>query len=254
MFIERYEMKYRIPPDLVEPIRDEVLRYCDPDEANLGGRYIISSLYLDSPSGRLYHETQNRTPRRFKLRVRRYAQGDAHFLEIKRRVKDVIVKSRVHLPGSLWPAAFQDPRLCPHAPGTRKRKDFDEFVTRSLYLHARPSVTVRYEREAFVSRTDRYGRVSFDHRLEGAPGISWTVPYRDGPEWRRLDAPNRYGIPQSGVVLELKTETIVPIWMVQIVRRYGLKREGFSKFGTAVEGCMLPELSLRTPALRWEGR
>ena len=41
--------------------------------------------------------------------------------------------------------------------------------------------------------------------------------------------------------------------MVDIVRRFGLKRVGFSKFGTAVEGCRLPTFKARTPARRWGG-
>ena len=234
--IERYEMKFRIPAALVAPIRAHALRYCTPDSANKGGRYTICSLYFDTPARRFFHETGDRSPRRFKLRVRRYRSGDSFFLEIKRRIKSVIVKSRARVPATAWPTIFHDPRCI----DTLKLDDYthrdaQDFISRCLRHSATPAALVRYQREAYVSGVDDYARVTFDYNLEAAPPEGWQIPVEDGPRWRPMDSPRRFGLAESGVVLELKCTSAVPDWMTDIAQRFGLKRSGFSKFGAATE-------------------
>ena len=49
--LDRYELKYRIPISLIDPITDYVNNYCEMDyysQISPGGFYIINSLYLDS--------------------------------------------------------------------------------------------------------------------------------------------------------------------------------------------------------------
>lgn len=236
MVIERYEMKYRIPPPLAAPIRAVVQAYCDPDSANEGGRYMISSLYLDSAQRRLYRETMTRQPRRYKLRVRRYA-GPEHYLEIKRRIKEVVHKSRIRIPGDAWPGALLDPRLSAGLDlGPEGRRDLDDFVARCLRIGAEPATVVRYERDAWVGRDEDYARVTFDQYLTAAEPAGWIVPVADADaDWHPVDTPDRYGLTRSGLVLELKCTAAVPLWMTDLVHRFGLKRTGFSKYATCLE-------------------
>ncbi|MCA9538022.1 MAG: polyphosphate polymerase domain-containing protein [Myxococcales bacterium] len=235
--IERYEAKYRIPVELVEPIRQYTLSICDPDSANQGGRYFISSLYLDNRERRLYRETADRVSHRYKLRVRRYLGDKIVFLEIKRRIKGIIVKSRVKLPFSAWPAVLHHPAQVADLPlSARDRSTVDDFVNRCLLIGAEPAAVVRYEREAFVSRLDGYARVTFDHRIMGRRPDDWSVPVLDseGP-WIPVDEPRRFDLPHSGVVLELKATMAVPMWMTNLVKRFNLTRTGFSKYACCLE-------------------
>ncbi len=235
--IERYEAKYRIPVHMVAPIRKAALVACDPDSANKGGRYVISSLYLDTRQRRLYRETTDRVPRRFKLRVRRYSTGQKCFLEVKRRIKGVISKLRVPIPLSAWPGVVLDPKVGAALElSARDRRNLDEFVWRCISLGAEPTTVVRYEREAYISRLESYARVTFDWRIRARAPSGWAVSVRpeDGP-WIPVDAPRRFGLAESGVVLELKAETAVPLWMTDIVRRFSLKRSGFSKYASCLE-------------------
>lgn len=251
--IERYEAKYRIPVHLVEPIRDAALKICTPDAANRGGRYVISSLYLDSPRRRLYRETLDRVPRRFKLRVRRYTDGERVFLEVKRRIKGIISKLRVPLPADAWPGVVFEPQVAAALDLDEKdRRSLDTFVWNTLRIGASPAAVVRYEREAYISGVERYARVTFDHRLVGQRPSGWHVPADpdDGP-WLPVDTPRRFGLAHSGVVLELKAETAVPLWMVDIVTRFGLKRTGFSKYASALEAV---DPLVRRPGLRVPSR
>lgn len=228
MDLERRELKYRITPEQVAPIRAALERYCEPDRDARDGGYLLSSLYFDTPRLRCYREYRDRQPNRFKLRVRRY-EGPTHFIEQKARFGDVFRKIRVRLPEGTWPDAFRDPRLLPDHRG------FQLFVNRILGRGLRPTVLTRYRREAWSSRVDEYARVTFDHQLEAALPDDETVPVADGPRWRPMDHTGRFGIGRPGLILELKCLRHVPLWMMDLLQRFGLQRQGFSKYAAAIE-------------------
>lgn len=51
--LERYELKYQIPLEMVDPISKYVETYCDMDYYSCispENYYVINSLYLDTPS------------------------------------------------------------------------------------------------------------------------------------------------------------------------------------------------------------
>ncbi len=246
LLIERYELKYRIPPPLVVPIRQSIQKYCRPDSASGSGPYLISSLYLDSPDRVLYQDTKEAEAKRFKLRIRRYSTGP-YFIECKRREKDVISKARTAIPGSAWPMVLTRPRGANAIEGEKNRRNLADFIERMHRINAEPACVVRYRREAWVSRIDDYGRVTFDYGLCGHAPIGWDVPI-DGPGWVPLDQPGRFGLAESGVVLELKCTTQVPLWMSDLVRRFGLVRQGFSKYCAALEGTYQDSLPRFVPA------
>ena len=57
LFFERYELKYHIPPSLIEPISEFIAPYCENDRYSQKyldngeeGFYPISNLYLDTPN------------------------------------------------------------------------------------------------------------------------------------------------------------------------------------------------------------
>jgi len=105
-------------------------------------------------------------------------------------------------------------------------------------LHgARPVVHVRYSREAWVSDVDDYGRVTFDRALRyrlahGAPDLSC-----DDAAMIHYDDPVAARSPGSPVVLEVKTETLVPAWAMAMIQRFGLVQGGFSKYCYALDRC-----------------
>ena len=233
--IQRYEMKYRISSDLVPAVRDAIRPFCIPDKAGVDGVYTISSLYLDGPRRRLYRETKQRVAHRFKLRVRRYHTGP-FFLEVKGRSMDVVRKTRCAIEPKHWPDVLHDPA----SPGAlvaaqNDSRGYQNFVNSCLTTMAQPSALVRYEREAWVSINDDYGRVTFDRHLVAAGPDGWRIAIDDDVDWYPTDAPRRFGFGQSGVVLELKCTTQPPLWMTDIVNRFGLRRSGFSKYANAVE-------------------
>jgi hypothetical protein len=253
--LERYEAKYLIHPSQVEPIREFIRPFCVAD-ANAPGvlpEYVVTTLQLDSPDLALYRAKEEEVINRFKLRVRTYGTDGTRpvFLEVKRKVKGVIVKSRVTLPPDQWSGD-----VCLRVvPGLRLRSHTEEwnyldFVRLVRDLDARPVVLIRYHRESYLGRNDRYARLTFDRKLCYRPTREWDLL----PEgrWWSMDSAMAQNRPYSGLILELKTYSDAPLWMVDLTERFDLVRIGFCKYFAAVRleslfrGCAYSDTSEAT--------
>lgn len=229
--IERYEHKYLIPERLVPAIREAALatskidKYADPD-----GTYRIRSLYFDTDRHDLFAANEREQGDRFKVRARVYpGKKSPVFLEVKRRVLDVIVKTRAAVAAERWldvltmqPAALE--ALSPSA-----RAGASRFLALYHRHHLRPVLLVDYQREAYVSELDSYARLTFDrsivvqtqHRLDCEA---------DPRRWRPIDHRGQTRTREPVCVLELKFERRPPMWMSALVQRLGLVRHSFSKY------------------------
>lgn len=243
---QRYEYKYTIPAALMAPIRTFLRPYCDMD--TYAGRepdqfYTITTLYLDSDRYKTYWDKEEDVPVRFKLRVRTYgAHGDGPVkFEVKRRFNEVFRKIRVEVPRESWPSLLTGPA---HGfelePGPPEKTVLDDFLWLVDTLRAKPKVLVRYQRQAFISRIDRYVRISFDRRLRYQPASTYDL--KGLPDcWRATEDPASLDELGAKVILELKFMTRAPVWLVDLVRTFGLMRRGFSKYCFAVRGVVKAE-------------
>ena len=99
--IERFEQKYIVPPELVPEIREFIKPFCIPDPNGKGKfpEYTVTTLQLDTPAMDLALAKERKTFARFKLRIRTYGTEPHHpvFFELKRKVNNVIIKSRAKM-------------------------------------------------------------------------------------------------------------------------------------------------------------
>ncbi|MCC6554510.1 MAG: polyphosphate polymerase domain-containing protein [Polyangiaceae bacterium] len=249
--MERYEYKYLVPERVVPAIREAALAVSRIDEyARPDGRYAIRSLYFDTPRYDLYWANEREQADRFKVRARCYPGNPGPvFLEVKRRVKDVIVKTRGPVPADAWRDVLRG-RLAPlEAVSRSARAAAERFILVVERHHLRPAVLVEYEREAYVSLVDKYARLTFDRRIvvQEKDAIDLEAsPVR----WRPIDHPAQTRTTEPICVLELKFEQRPPAWMSALVRRLDLVRYSFSKYCYGVSAALtLPEL--RAARLDW---
>jgi len=240
LLIERHEAKYIIPKSMVAEIREWIRPFCIPDPYSKGDppEYLITTLQLDSPNLALHHAKEHESLNRFKLRVRTYPLDDRApvFLEVKRKLKGVIVKSRVAVPAEAWGEELvYNPRVKLDFRSDREVVSFLEFVRLAREIGARPVVWLRYTRESHWGMTDHYAKVTFDRHLCYQPARSWDSWGKDG-DWLQMDSSFAQGkdLPFSGVVLELKTCSSAPRWMVELTREFDLVRTGNCKYSTAL--------------------
>ncbi len=236
--LERYEAKYLVDPACVPEIREFIAPFCEPDDHAMGAlpEYVVTTLQLDTPDLALYSAKEHEAFARFKLRIRTYGLDGRCpvFLEIKRKIKGVIVKSRATIPAELWGGDLVT------APGrwvpfrtAQEEMNYLNFVRVAREIGARPVMLLRYHREAYLGRNDRYARLTFDRRLCYHPTREWTL-WPERARWYVLDTATLLGRPRSMVILELKTFSDAPLWMVDLTERFDLQRIGFSKYFAAM--------------------
>jgi VTC domain len=241
----RYELKYVIPPGLVPRIREYIQPYCelDPHCAGDPPMYGTTTLQLDSPGLSLHYAKLWDFVNRFKLRIRTYDPigSSPVFLEVKAKLRTTVVKYRSRLPFEQWGAHLfgSDVIRGVSFADDQEAESFCQFVRLTKQIGARPIMLIRYQRESYFGKNDRYSRVTFDRRLEYQQTYSWDSWGRKG-RWRSLDKTldqtrrhdQEYNF--SGVVMELKTLSDVPLWMADLVRDIDLTRQGHCKFSNAV--------------------
>ena len=107
------------------------------------------------------------------------------------------------------------------------------FLTLAHAYQATPKVLTQYLRKAYVSDIDDYARVTLDRelRFQEAEGYCM-VP--DENKMVPLDHEAIFDVGRN-VILELKCYTTqVPLWMIDLIRCFDLRRRSFSKYVTGV--------------------
>ena len=239
--LERLELKYLIDSRAAARIRRAVEPYCradahqpgsdEPDPPGSPG-YRVESLYLDTPSLAFHRAKERGDPERLKVRIRRYGSRGRPFLEIKRRSADVIEKTRLAVEhGELRDCAHGCAKLQEETP--EARRFLDRYARLVLSSGAGPTLLVRYDREAYTSEVDGYGRVTLDRNVAFQRTDTWTLE-GEPDAWLQLESSLAPGVPRPLVVLEIKCQVAVPAWVVDVIRRHELKRDSVSKYSLGI--------------------
>jgi hypothetical protein len=236
--LERYEMKYLIPFELVEPISRFVSTYCrlDKHSAQAADRfYPVRSLYLDTPTLLFVRQRLSRCDNRYSLRVRTYGdRGEPPwFFEVKHKQGSVVRKYRSRMDGTRLPGGLSAIEHPGFAHGAVSLTDPHRALFESLRLNynAVPQLLLQYRRKAYLSECDDYARVTFDVGLRTIPQEQWSMA--DAGLWQYYDGSNDPAADRV-VVLELKCYcTQVPFWMIDLVHHFELHRRRFSKYVNA---------------------
>ncbi len=234
--LERLELKYLLDERRARQVRRWIRAYCSPDPHNQRGDrggpdgYLLRSLYVDTPALAFHHAKERGDADRFKMRVRSYRGLDAACLEIKRRSSDVVRKTRVLVSREGLKETLRGTGK-PWDEKPASRQVLDLFSRLMLQTGAEPKLVVQYHREAYVSDVDSYARVTFDRDIAFQRTEKWSLE-TDDRGWKKL---NDYWVGSSPlVILELKCETKVPAWLLDLVRDMELRRASVSKYSTGI--------------------
>lgn len=224
----RFELKYRIPETMLEPIRRFVSCHIDLDEYSAAHRdlaYPVHSLYLDSPDMKLFQSTINGDRNRYKLRVRYYERNGASplFFEIKARRDRVIYKQRAMVRRESLSALLTG--RPPTADDLHERDEaqflaLDKFCALRRSLDAAPKTHVGYHREAWLA-ADNSVRVTMDQRVRIGPDFEAHL------ETELAGLATVFG---KLAVLEIKFTDRYPRWLWELVQRFGLCQGSAAKY------------------------
>jgi hypothetical protein len=240
--LERYELKYTIPSFMVDPIADFIKPYCSYDSysektTQTDNYYKVNSLYFDTPEYLFLRKRLSKSENRFNMRIRSYGDNPVppYFLEIKQRRGDTVRKFRSKCDDSFLKELSNSELKPVHFSSSEKeRKNQELFHNTMQSYHANPVVLVQYMRKAFVSDVDDYARVTFDKSLRYMPQIAYNV-FPCEQSMCPCDFETNYDTGCS-IILELKCFTsYVPMWMLDLVRKFQLHRRGFSKYSNCLK-------------------
>lgn len=241
LMFERYEIKYLIPYHLVDPISEYVKAYCDMDyysEISPDSFYTINSLYLDSPVHTFYYQSDGVIAKRQNMRIRSYGDDPKppYFFEIKEKTADFVKKSRAKVKTgdikSILEGTYKPEDVDPSS-----KKNLEKFLSYSQIYNVRPQVLTQYRRRAFLSNVEDYVRITFDVDLkckEETEFNLWPNPREMYSYDSSLIFDDGVGN-ESFVILELKCESRVPLWFLDLIRVFQLERGSFSKYKNSLE-------------------
>lgn len=220
---QRVEKKYRLTATQKEAFLSEIGDRLTPDTY---GKSTVCSLYLDTPGRRIIRDSIDakgfeKPAYKEKLRLRSYGTPNAEtnvFLEIKKKYKGVVYKRRAMLPLA---------KAMIYLNGGEKPLEsqiMDEIDwAMKFYGNPAPSMLLSCQREAHTLTEDPRIRITFDTDLR----------YRE----TELDLSfGPYGtslLHDDAVIMELKTDGALPLWLCHVLDDHRLYPSSFSKYGTA---------------------
>jgi len=242
---ERYESKFVIPTHMIEPVSDFASIYCSLDKYSKQCKdtfYRVNNLYFDSPNFLFLKKRLANCENRFNMRIRSYSDTLPLpcFLEIKQRKESVVRKMRAIVVEKDWHRMFNDPDY-EWMEGHQSRSIFTSnkslFLQLACEYNATPKVLTQYRRRAFVSDVDDYARVTLDIDLRYHPEEDYNLI----PDERNMVSYDDSTLfdPGCSVILELKCYSKhVPLWMIDLIRHFDLRRRSFSKYVTGIAGVL----------------
>lgn len=225
----RVEQKYLITVSQYEQLVEQMGDRMRNDKNGTNGRYTVASLYFDNAEKSIYFETKNKLKYRQKLRLRVYdsaTEETTAFFEVKQKHNKVVNKRRLRMPlkeAYRYLEPNHDPDLTQYdTTNTQVLKEIDYF---KKYYNLEPEMVVSYDRHAMHGADNDDLRLTFDMNL------------RCRKDDLRLDH-GPYGenfIDKNLVVLEVKVESSVPLWLTRILQSLDCEQRSASKFCTSTE-------------------
>ena len=225
----RREQKYLITMDQYQALLENIKPYMRPDKFGVDGNYTVTSLYFESPDKTIYYETKNKLDFRQKLRLRVYNDAgldDASFFEIKQKQNKVVNKRRMLLPlreayrylendGAVSLEDYETSNL-------QVLREVDHF--RKFY-NLKPEMIVSYDRKALHGIDNADFRMTFDFNLRTRNN---NLHLEHGPFGDNF-------IDQNLVILEVKVNDSVPLWLTRILQKLQCEQRSASKYCTSLE-------------------
>lgn len=227
----RFECKYMLDHGLVPAVRDFLSPFMVHDSFSKdveNHRYSVCSLYLDDTNLHLYQQTQNAEKNRFKLRIRTYgdAPTDPAFMEIKKRMDQIIAKDRFRVERKKALSFVDWSKQEWSGPLDSNHGIDSRFLDLAIKIRAVPIVQVKYLREAFESRSGDPVRITFDTQLKTRVSRQGSLSHQ-GDDW--------LPVPQEGTILEIKFSERFPDWVQSLVDTFSLQKRSVAKYVMSVD-------------------
>ncbi len=215
----RHELKYYVSHAEAAALTDRLIKVLPFDRYSLeGGKYLISSVYFDTPYDRSLHAVTDGLLMRKKYRIRAYNHSDS-FISLERKSKrgplcrkESLRIDRDTYDDIMYNGGKKLPEL--HEPLA------DEFYNMLKFEGYIPKTIVEYTRRAFVSPISNV-RITLDSFIKGSS--CGTDMFYDCPTLV-------YTVPPCYVVLEVKYDRFLPDFIRNLLPNEASMQTSVSKY------------------------
>ena len=214
----RIEKKYLLSRDRYEEFFSGIRNRIVGDEY---GKSTICSAYLDTPNYRLIRASLEADDYKEKLRLRSYGKATENgnvFLEIKKKFDGVVYKRRTC---TQYGTAMDYITNGVPLPDSQIQREIDYAMR--FYGRPRPMSVICYEREAYFVSDLPALRITFDTDIRCRFNSTSLAEPPDGTPL----------LPDGTVIMEIKTDGAMPLWLSDRLDCCGIMPHSFSKYGTA---------------------
>ncbi|UUV98745.1 polyphosphate polymerase domain-containing protein [Vagococcus luciliae] len=215
---KRKEHKYIIDSTKYDQFIIDLQKHMSIDKYGL---HTIMSLYYDTDDFLLIRHSMEKPAYKEKLRVRSYQTPNNDttvFLELKKKIQGTVYKRRIELPYREYLKLETTKKLSENIERTQTYREIDWVYKR--YKTLQPRVLISYDRLSFFTPDDSNFRVTFDHDIRFR---THDLSLKNG-SYGKLVAP------EIGVLMEVKVLGAYPLWFVDLLNKYHLRKSSFSKY------------------------
>ena len=229
---QRVEKKYFITRNQKNQLLDKIQSFLTPDEY---GESTVCSLYIDTPDYLLIRNSidakEESKAYKEKIRLRSYGKPDKQsrvFFEIKKKYKGVVYKRRVEM--TLGDAEqYIESGKIPVESQIMSEIDY----AMHLYRQPKPAILIAYERVAYYAKEIPSLRITFDYNIR----------YRLSNLLLENGSVGKKIINDDEVLMEIKTEGPIPLWLADALDECKIYPSSFSKYATAYNECILKNIA-----------
>ena len=186
----------------------------------------IFNIYFDTDNFDLIIKSIDNPNFKEKLRARAYGGYDKVFLEIKTKMRgkgDAAGHKRRVL------ITHQDYKKLVRGEKTVTELSNDSQIAKEVdylisYFKLKPQILLYYNRESYKGENNL--RITFDKKLS----------YRDDNlDFKRKASDKRYFNDKKNIIMEIKVQNAMPLWLVKVLSENKIYPERFSKIGKIYE-------------------
>jgi hypothetical protein len=219
---ERYEEKYLVCAEQGAEFKKLILRHMEPDQY---GEYLVQNLYYDTENWDVVRASTQKPLYKEKMRLRCYNMPHTNsklFLELKKKFAGIVYKRRIAIPFTALSSRSVHDVVKEENSQIARELDFylnQHDVFQRMYI--------AYRRIAFTSTAQQSSTECEGLRVTFDSDIRFRLDHLD-----YANPDNGYGIlPQGTMVMEIKTQGGVPLWMARSLAENRIFPMAFSKYG-----------------------
>lgn len=211
----RVEQKYLLSNEDYQALFNKIKKYIIED---VFFESKISNIYFDNEQNDLIVYSIDKPIYKDKIRLRSYITpqiNDFVFLEIKSKYRGIVGKRRVKMTLKEYYNYINEGV---YDSSNQIMKEIDYLIK---YYHLKPTIFIGYDRLSYRLKEDKSFRITFDFNLRSR---------RDNLQLDKGDAGKLY-FDDNQVVMEIKSLSSIPLWLIHILSELQIYPATFSKYG-----------------------